>query len=174
MRKKEICDCGQRIDPSRQALELPLCEDCAKKTPGNILAPIGFVWGTASPGTSGNILNQEDQTNLEMARLEGWEKQTSEGLAWNEGLHRAKIIRGSSVHQARIRMKLSCDDDSILPDYLQDLNAIRRVLLGLSTERKRYLSFLLAGWWKETQCDYIWEISPEGLCRFILEAAKKV
>lgn len=38
MRKKEVCGkCGKQIDKARQALDLPVCESCAKEMPGNIL-----------------------------------------------------------------------------------------------------------------------------------------
>jgi hypothetical protein len=74
-----------------------------------------------------------------IAKICGWED-TGKGLAWNKKTMCAKIVPGTKVYEARVRMGLSMEN-VLIPDYLNDLNLMADAEKTLTDEQ-----YLGGGW----------------------------
>jgi len=66
-----------------------------------------------------------EQQRIAIAEACGWQDSSGQGLYWNDKEHRALIAPGGALHRIRKAANLCCEPDKqLLPDYLNDLNAM--------------------------------------------------
>lgn len=97
----------------------------------------------------------QDKQRIAIAEACGWERRSNpHGLMWNHARKVASLIPGMPASKAKLKMTHGETDGVVIPDYLNDLNAMHEAEKTLDDDQRvEYVRRL-------TDCDFV---EPEEL-----------